>query len=92
MFIMIVNHDVADYDNWKRVFDGFPPGVAGASFHHVNRSLDNPNNVTVVSGWESREAAEAFRNNPNLEQAMHEAGVTSAPRIELTEEVESVTY
>ena len=89
---MIVNHDVEDYATWKHGFDSFPPGKGGAIFHHVNRGVDNPNNVTVVAGFASREAAEAFRDNPGLSQAMAEAGVIGRPRVEISEEAEEVHY
>ena len=87
-----VNHDVEDYDRWKAVFDSVPPSTGGALFHRINRSVDNPNNITVVAGFESADAASAFANSPDLKDAMQRAGVTSAPRIEIYEEVESVQY
>ena len=92
MHVMAVNHDVEDYDRWKAVFDVFPPSKGGAKFHRVNRNVDNPNNITVVAGFESLGDAISFRDNPDLKDAMGRAGVTSAPRIELYEEVEFVEY
>lgn len=92
MIVLAVNHDVEDYDKWKAVFDEFPPSKGGALFHRINRKVDNPNSIAVVSGFESLEAATAFRDSPELKDAMGRAGVTSAPRIELFSEVESVQY
>ena len=92
MYVMAVNHDVEDYDRWKAVFDEFPPSKGSATFHRVNRSVDNPNNITVVAGFETLQAVLDFRDNPDLKDAMGRAGVTSAPRIELYEEVEAVKY
>ena len=92
MIVLAVNHDVEDYDRWKAVFDSVPPSTMGALFHRINRSVDNSNNITVVAGFESAEAASAFANSPDLKDAMQRAGVTSAPRIEIYEEVESVQY
>lgn len=92
MIVMAINHDVEDYDKWKAVFDEFPPSKGGALFHRINRNVDNPNNIAVVSGFESLNAATAFRDNPDLKDAMGRAGVASVPRIEIFNEVESVQY
>ena len=92
MKTVAINHEVEDYDRWKAVFDEFPPSKAGALFHRINRNVDNPDNITVVAGFESQEAATAFRDNPDLKDAMGRAGVTGPPRIEIFDEVESVQY
>jgi len=92
MKILVVNHDVADYERWKAVFDEFRPAKGGAKFHRVNRNVENPNNIAIVAGFDTLEAATAFRDNPDLEAAMQRAGVTSAPRIEIYDEVEAVEY
>jgi hypothetical protein len=92
MHILAINHEVEDYQTWKNVFDTFPPGKGGARFHRLNRDVQNSNNLTVVAGFESAEAAQQFRDNPELKQAMGQAGIKGAPRFELYEEVESVQY
>jgi hypothetical protein len=92
MYVLAVNHDVADYDTWKKSFDTFPPARGGARFHRVNRSLDNANNVTIVSGFDTAEAALGFRDNPELKQVMGDAGVIGAPRFEIYDEVEAIQY
>jgi hypothetical protein len=92
MYIMAVNHVVEDYDRWKAVFDEFPPSKGRAKFHRINRNVDDLNNITVVAGFETLDAALGFRENPDLKDAMGRAGVTSAPRFEIFEEVENVQY
>jgi hypothetical protein len=92
MFVMAVNHNVEDYDRFKAVFDEFPPSAGGAVFHRINRGVDDPNNITIVSGFASADTAIAFRDNPGLKEAMGRAGVVGHPRFELYEEVESVQY
>ncbi len=92
MKVLAINHDVEDYDRWKSVFDEFPPSAGGALFHRINRRVDDPNNITVVAGFETLDAANAFAENPDLKDAMGRAGVTGPPRIEIFEEVESVQY
>lgn len=92
MYLMAINHDVEDYEQWKKVFDKFPPARGGARFHRINRRIDNANNVTVIAGFDTADAALQFRDNPDLKGAMGEAGVQGAPRIEIFEEVESIQY
>jgi len=87
MFILVMNHDVEDYERWKIGFDEYPPTQEGARFHHVNRSIDDPNNITVICGWDSVDAAVAFRDNPALGDAMDRAGVVGVRRFEISEEV-----
>lgn len=90
MKVVAINHDVADYDQWKAVFDEIPPKTMGARFHRINRGVDDANNITVVAGFDTIDAARAFTTNEDLKEAMGRAGVTSAPRIEIFEEVEVV--
>lgn len=67
-----------------------PPTSRGATFARVNRSVDDVNQITVVSGFETVESARSFASDPELKAKMMEAGVTSSPRIELYEEVEAI--
>ena len=92
MYVIAINHDVEDYEQWKKVFDEFPPSRGSARFHRVNRNVDNPNNVTIVAGFDTADAARQFRDDPDLKSAMGEAGVKGAPRFEIFEEVESIQY
>lgn len=89
MVLMAIKHQVRDYDAWKSVFDTYPPTAAGALFHRVNRSTEDGNTVLVVAGFASEAEAEAFRSNPELKDKMGEAGVVSAPRFEIYQEVEA---
>lgn len=90
MVLMAIKHRVRDYDDWKAVFDSFPPTDGGALFHRVNRAADDDNTVLVVAGFETPEDARAFQNNPDLKAKMESAGVLEAPRFEIYREVEVV--
>ena len=92
MAILAINHDVEDFDAWKKVYDDFPKQRSGVRFARVNRNVDDPNNITVIHGFDSVDAARAFVQNTELKDAMAKAGVSGAPRIELFEEVESLTF
>lgn len=89
MIVMAIKHQLAEYEAWKSVFDTFTPISRGALFHRVNRAVDDPNTVLVVCGFSSADDAGAFRDDPELKEKMRSAGVTSAPRFEIYEEVES---
>jgi heme-degrading monooxygenase HmoA len=92
MYVLAINHQVEDYDRWKAVFDTLTPKEGGASFHRINRDVDDPNLITVVAGWANADDARAFTHNPDVKEAMGRAGVTSSPRFELYEELETVQY
>ena len=85
-----IRHSVTDYATWKSVYDTHLPTTAGAKYARVNRSVEDPNMVTVVAGFDTLELAKSFLDNPNLKAQMTEAGVVGSPRIEINEEVESI--
>ena len=92
--IALVRHRVADFDAWRKVYDGFAPIQAehGVHGHQVLRSVENPNDVIVTHTFDSREAASAFFAMPELKEAMSKAGV-NADSVEISyfDEVESGT-
>jgi len=90
MFVVAINHPVSDYDQWKAVYDTMPPTSRGAKFARVNRSVDDPNLITVVSGFDSLDVLNGFLSDPDLKSKMKEAGVAGEPRIEIYEEVEVI--
>ena len=90
--IALVRHRVADFDAWKKVYDGFAPIQAehGVRAHQVLRSTENPNEVVVTHTFDSREAAREFFATPELKEGMSRAGV-NAESVEISyfDEVES---
>ncbi|HMK91911.1 MAG TPA: antibiotic biosynthesis monooxygenase [Thermoleophilia bacterium] len=91
---IIVQHEVRDYGAWKPVFDehGVVRRQHGATGHTVYRSLDDPNDVTIVTEFPTREQAEAFASDPSLREAMARGGVISEPVITWVEGSETVDY
>jgi len=87
MIVAAIRHKVNDFDEWKTVFDSYPPTDRGAMFARVNRDVDDPNTIVVVAGFPTLESAKAFLDDPELKGKMEEAGVASEPRIEIYEEV-----
>ena len=90
--ISLVRHRVADFDAWRKEYDGFAPIQAehGVQGHQVLRSIENPNDVIVTHTFDSREAASAFFAMPELKEAMGKAGVDpNSVKISYFDEVES---
>jgi heme-degrading monooxygenase HmoA len=94
MIVLIVQHTVRDYDAWKPAFDEHESvrRQHGSTGHTVYRGVDNPNEVTVLSLWPSRQQAEAFAADPSLKGAMERGGVVSEPRVTMVEDAESLDY
>jgi len=92
--IALVRHRVADFDAWRKVYDGFAPIQAerGVQSHQVLRSIESPNEVIVTHTFDSPEVARAFFATPELKEAMSKAGV-KADSVEISyfDEVESST-
>jgi heme-degrading monooxygenase HmoA len=87
-----VDHRVADFDAWKKVYDGVREmqRAGGVRFQQVLRAPDEPNRIFVTHVFETREAAEAFYANSELKAALAEAGVDeSSMKLHFFEEVES---
>jgi len=90
VYVLAINHSVADYDAWKAVYDTMPPTSRGAKFARVDRGVDDPNLIPVVAGFDSLDALNSFIADPELKAAMNRAGVIGAPRFETYEEVEAI--
>ena len=77
MTIMFVRHRVADYDAWRRVYDGVGEmqREGGVTEEAVYRAEDDPNEVLAMHRFGSSDAARSFMENPALRQAMTDAGV-----------------
>jgi heme-degrading monooxygenase HmoA len=89
MALLVVLHQVDDYDTWRMVYDEAKPlqeagGVLEAS---VYRMTDDPNHVLVVHRFATADEAETFLRNPELQDGMMRAGVQpETMRAELFEE------
>jgi len=86
--LVTARHQVQDYSAWREVFDGAESirqhyGHLGAE---VLTDPDNKNDVFVIDRFPTLEAAQAFASSSELREAMSRAGVTGAPRIEITVE------
>jgi len=89
MATTFVQHHVADYDAWRRAYDGVADlqRAGGVVEDAVYRSADDPDNVLVMHRFGTTDEARAFFANPDLRAAMADAGVDMGTlRLELYEE------
>ena len=90
---LLIRHKVKDYAAWKTTFDSFieTRRAGGEKSWHILHPDDDPNNLVLLFEWDSLENARAFMANPDLKEAMEEAGVTEAPEVYFLEEYDRGT-
>ena len=83
MATLFVRHPVANYPEWRRVYDSIAPmqKAGGVVADSVYQAVDDPNDVTVTNDFATIEAARAFASSPDLKAAMEKAGVSGPPTI-----------
>jgi hypothetical protein len=81
MAAVLMNHQVADFDAWVKVFEanGALRQQAGVTGSVVWQAADDPNNVFVLIKGVEPAKAQAFTQSAELQQAMQRAGVISQP-------------
>jgi hypothetical protein len=89
----VVSHDVADFDAWKKAFDGHSSARRGAGITaaHVNRDATNPNQLSVYLAGSDAEQLNAFLASRDTMVTMRDAGVKGPPSIALVTPVEDRT-
>lgn len=87
---LFAHHTVADFEIWKKGYDSFAreQKKAGVIKKSVYRSVDNPNEVTVIHDFKDLNRARAFANSPELEALMVKIGVQGKPQIWITKVAE----
>lgn len=84
---VLIIHEVADYEAWKKVFDA-AAGIrheAGERSYQVLKDELDPNKIVHFSVWTSIPAAKRFFESPELVRIRAEAGVKSPEFIYLEE-------
>jgi hypothetical protein len=89
MTTMFIRHSVANYQAWRKVYDGFAAvqKARGVTAQAVYQAANNPNDITVTHDFATVEAAHAFVDSKELKSAMHDAGVVGTPTIWFTNKV-----
>jgi quinol monooxygenase YgiN len=85
---LIVRHQVEDYGAWRVVYDSVENLRQQYGCVGVDVMVDpgDKNDVFVIHRFPSLESAQGFAGSGELRDAMHHAGVTGAPRIEIAVE------
>lgn len=88
MAILLVQHQVKDYETWKGEFDAFSDmrKSSGELGNKIYRDASNPNSLTVVNTWDTHENAQKFAQSPELKAAMERAGVEGPPSVSFLNE------
>jgi antibiotic biosynthesis monooxygenase (ABM) superfamily enzyme len=85
---LFVHHKVADYAQWREVFDAVTHtrtsyGMTGQS---VMQAAGDTNDLVVITDWKTVDQARAYATSADLKQAMQKAGVISQPEVLFLEE------
>jgi quinol monooxygenase YgiN len=79
---------VDDFDAWRPKFEAFASTQPAILSHRILRGADDPNQIVLIETWESREAAEALLNHPQLDELMAADGVDiSSVTMDVVDEV-----
>jgi len=75
-YVLII-HEVADYEVWKKAFDAAATirREAGERSYQVLKYHNDTNQIVHFSAWTSIDAARKFFESPKLVQIRSEAGV-----------------
>ncbi len=83
MATIILNHRVKDYNLWKPLYDSdlARRTSAGLTELAVGQKAGDPGNVFIV--WQAQDASiiQKMMSDPDLQKAMQEGGVISAPEV-----------
>jgi hypothetical protein len=85
MKTVILNHEVKNYSDWRKVFDEDEVNrtKAGFKISGVFQSDDNPNKITMIGEAPSVEALNVFMSNPALKATMEKGGVIGMPQVSI---------
>jgi hypothetical protein len=90
MATTIINtHKVENFSKWKQGFDAGAEmrSKLGIAIKGVYQSVEDENQVTVISEMPSPEIAKAVLSSPELKEAGQRSGVISAPEIRMLNKV-----
>jgi hypothetical protein len=94
MYILRVEHPVADFSVWKRAFDSDPARRqdSGVRRYRISRAVDDPAFVTVDLEFDTLTAAEAFLGALRGVWSRVTGTLVDSPRGRILEGVESKAY
>ena len=83
---MVLRQEVADYSTWRKMYDGMqgtqrPMEVVKST---VYRSVENPNEVTLVRDFVTGDAAKAYFASYTIRNAIQGGGSKGSPKVWFT--------
>ncbi len=87
MTAIVVRHKVKDFAKWKATYDTLDAfhKANGVKSAQVLTSVDNPNEVIVISEFANVAAARKFGQLEELRKIMEQAGVADKPDVYVVE-------
>ena len=84
---MYVRHTVSDFATWKSIFDkhDVTRRQFGAKKSEAFSNSQNPNEVLAVIEWDNKDQAAKFLKESDVNEIMHNGGVTTAPEVSFAE-------
>ncbi len=94
MYVLRIEHPVADFDGWKKAFDSDPIGRerSGVRRYRILRSIDESNEVMVDLELDTLEQAERLLVSLQKLWGRVQGTVMMAPRARIVESVETKEY
>jgi len=94
MYVLRIEHHVADFAGWKRAFDSDPVGreQSGVRRHRVLRGVDDPNHVMIDLEFDDVGQAEALLAALHVLWSRVEGTVMTDPRSLIANVEESRDY
>jgi hypothetical protein len=84
---VIVSLKVADFDDWKAVFDSAASSREEASINaKAYQNIDDPNNPIAIGTASSKEEFLAFFTTPEIQEDQKKAGILGPPEVTFLEE------
>ena len=85
MALLVIKHDLEDYDAWRAVYDSMDEVQRqwGVTAHSVHQFDGAPNTVLVQHEFATVAQARGFLTNREILSAMQRGGVKGEPRVEI---------
>lgn len=89
MVTLILQHEVKDFAEWKKVFDEDEPGRAavGAKLMGLYTSFKNPNDVTMIFEAPDASVYDILMSDPERQRKIQKSGVISEPVVSILNKV-----
>lgn len=89
MVTAIIQHEVKDFEEWKKIFDADEANRAdaGVTLIGLYTSVKNPNDVTMIFEAPNVAIYDIMMGDPKRQEDMNKADVISAPVVAMLNKV-----